>query len=50
MDCWHCNTKLIWGCDHDISEENDAWSIVTNLSCPKCKCHVDVYVPKEPND
>jgi len=50
MDCWHCNTKLIWGSDHDISEENDAWSIVTNLSCPKCKCHVDVYVPKEPND
>ena len=24
MNCWHCNTELIWGGDHDITpEEND---------------------------
>ena len=23
MKCWHCNTELIWGGDHDIEEEND---------------------------
>jgi len=47
MKCWHCNTELIWGGDHDIDEEDDTWSMVTNLSCPTCKCHVDVYLPKE---
>ena len=25
MNCWHCNTKLIWGGDHDIDEENKEW-------------------------
>ena len=47
MNCWHCNTDLIWGGDHDIDEENDAYSIVTNLSCPKCHSIVDVYYPNE---
>ena len=47
MKCWRCNTKLIWGGDHDIEEENEAYSIVTNLSCPKCHSHVDVYYPNE---
>jgi hypothetical protein len=51
MNCWHCNTELIWGGDHDISEE-DGYSyegIVTNLSCPNpnCNSHVDVYLPIE---
>ena len=26
MNCWHCNTELIWGGDHDIEEENDAYN------------------------
>ena len=47
MKCWHCNTKLIWGGDHDIEEENDAYSIVTNLSCPECHSFVEVYYPSE---
>mgnify|MGYP001179770235 FL=1 len=47
MNCWHCKTELIWGGDHDIDEESDTWSIVTNLSCPNCQCQVDVYYPKE---
>ena len=40
MKYWHCNTKLIWGGDHDIEEEE--YSIVTNLSCPNCKSYVDL--------
>jgi len=47
MNCWHCNTELIWGGDHDIEKENEYYNMVTNLSCPKCHCHVDVYHPSE---
>ena len=47
MNCWHCKTELIWGGDHDIEEDCEEYSIVTNLSCPKCNCHVEVYYPKE---
>ena len=47
MNCWHCSTELIWGGDHDIEEENDTYSIVTNLSCPECHSFVEVYYPSE---
>ena len=47
MNCWHCNKELIWGGDHDIEEENDTYSMVTNLSCPKCHSFVEVYYPSE---
>jgi len=40
-------TELIWGADHDIEEESEDYCIVSNLSCPKCGCFVEVYVPKE---
>ena len=46
MNCWHCNTELIWGGDHD-TEDNEVYDIVSNLSCPKCHCHVEVYHPSE---
>ena len=42
MNCWHCQTKLIWGGDHDM-EDDDDYDIVTNLSCPKCNTHIDVF-------
>ena len=47
MNCWHCQTKLIWGGDHDIEEESSSFFMVTNLSCPKCGAFVEVYLPKE---
>ena len=48
MKCWHCNNELIWGADHDLDDEEDSiFCMVTNLSCPKCGSHVDVYFPKE---
>ena len=46
MNCWHCNTKLIWHGDHDIEEENEEFIMETNLSCPKCNSEVLVYLPK----
>ena len=46
MKCWHCETELIWGGDHDIEDNND-YSLVTNLSCPECKCLVEVYLPTD---
>ena len=27
MNCWHCNTELIWGGDHD-TEDNEDYSFV----------------------
>ena len=50
MNCWHCGTELIWGGDHDISDEDEIYDIVTNLHCPKCESHVDVYHRKENNE
>ena len=46
MNCWHCGTELIWGGDHD-TEDNEDYDIVSNLSCPKCHCAVDVWHPSE---
>ena len=46
MNCWHCNTELIWGGDHDI-EDCEEYTIVTNLSCPECDSYVEVYLPKD---
>ena len=47
MKCWHCNTKLIWGGDHDVEEENENYDIVSNLSCPNCHTAVDVWHPSK---
>ena len=44
MNCWHCNTELIWGGDHDIDDlEDSEYDMVTNLTCPKCESYVEVY-------
>ena len=54
MNCWHCDTKLIWGGDHDIDEDETylfgEYSIVTNLSCPECDSYILVYYPREEDD
>ena len=46
MDCWHCNSKLIWGGDNE-TDDGVYYSIVTNLSCPECGSLVLVYSPEE---
>ena len=48
MKCWHCESELIWGGDHDIDDNEPGDSsgvIVTNLSCSneECNTHVEVY-------
>ena len=49
MNCWHCNTELIWGSDFDAEDYGceDEYSIVTNLTCPKCESFVQVYYPNQ---
>ena len=48
MNCWHCNTELIWGGDHDLDDfEESVYSMVTNLSCPRCNSYVEVYYPRQ---
>ncbi len=42
MNCYACNTPLIWGGDHD-REEGSEHLIETNLSCPECGSFVIVY-------
>ena len=48
MNCWQCNTELIWGGDEDCEMLDDTTdvnhTIVTNLSCPKCQSFVLVYL------
>ena len=34
--------ELIYGGDHDISDEDSDYSIISNLSCPKCECFIEV--------
>ena len=48
QNCWHCNSDLIWGGYRDIEEEEGGdFFMVTNLSCPKCDAHVEVYAAKK---
>lgn len=42
MNCYHCQTELIWGGDHD-NDRDDDHLIETNLSCPKCNAFVIVW-------
>ena len=54
MNCWHCNTELIWGADHDLDDDlrpaimDGSYSMVPNLSCPEymggCGAFVEVYI------
>ena len=49
MNCYWCNAELIIGGDIDIEDGMNGYpefSIMTNLSCPKCDSFVEVYLPK----
>ena len=45
MNCCYCKAELVWGGDHD-AEDDSEYSIITNFSCKKCNCYVEVYLPK----
>ena len=55
MNCWHCKTELIWGGDHSLDEgdyplRSGEYSMITNLSCPKCHSFVEVFLPRNAYD
>ena len=55
MNCWHCKTELIWGGDEDLNDEghpknNAEYSMLTNLSCPKCFSLVEIYKRRDAYD
>ena len=43
---WWCGGELIWGGDHDLSEEDPLFDMSSNLSCVECNAHVVYYRPK----
>ena len=51
MNCWRCNTELIWGGDHMVDEVSDelaeVFDIVSNFTCPKCESYVEFYNKKD---
>lgn len=48
MNCWHCQSPLIWGGDHD--DDSEEFAIVSNLSCPNCESFILVYYPRNEDD
>ena len=51
--CWHCNTKLLYGGEHDISQEDEFYESVTYMGCPDCGAHVEIcllYTSPSPRD
>jgi DNA-directed RNA polymerase subunit RPC12/RpoP len=47
VKCWHCRSEVIWSGDYDISEEDEEYDMMTELSCPECNSIIIVYYPKE---
>ena len=48
MKCWHCNSEVIWGGDHDYEDYGmEGEGIVSNLSCSKCSAFYECYLAIE---
>ena len=53
MNCYWCDTELIWGGDHDIEEDMSDYpefSVMTNLSCSKCFSEVKILKKRDAYD
>ena len=54
MNCWHCNTELIWQADHDYEDVYGAPNngIISHLQCPneECNAFVEVFIKLEDNN
>ena len=50
MNCWHCDTKLIWNGDTSMDELNDGeesdYDFFSSFHCPKCDAYVEVFHKK----
>ena len=45
MNCWHCNSEVIWGGDFDFEDYGmDGDGIVSNLTCSNCKAYYECYL------
>ena len=45
MKCCNCESELIWGGDHDYDDYScEGEGIVSNLSCPKDDCNVQLVL------
>ena len=51
MNCWHCNTELIWQADHDLEDVygTPQQGTLTHLICPNesCKAFVEISLQFE---
>ena len=48
MKCWHCNSEVIWGGDHDYEDYGmEGEGIVSNLSCSGCNAFYLCYLGEE---
>ncbi len=46
MNCWHCNTEIIWGGDHDYKDYGyEGKGIVSNFHCPNCQSEYECRLP-----
>ena len=53
MKCYWCDSDLIWGGDIDIDEslpQHEEFSVMTNLSCPRCEAQVEVLKKRDAFD
>tara|TARA_R100000278_G_scaffold81053_1_gene62515 strand:+ start:740 stop:901 length:162 start_codon:yes stop_codon:yes gene_type:complete len=53
MKCWWCDSDLIWGGDIDTDESMptyEEFSVMTNLSCPRCESQVEVLKKRDAYD
>ena len=48
MKCWHCNSEVIWGGDHDYEDYGmEGEGIVSNLSCSGCNALYLCYIGED---
>jgi len=51
MNCWFCQTELIWGCDYSYDDYGlEGEGIIATFSCPKCNSYVEAYSPEQPDE
>ena len=48
MNCWFCNSKLIWNCDYSFEDYGmEGEGIIATLSCSGCNALFEGYLSFE---
>jgi hypothetical protein len=51
MNCWNCNTEMIWNSDIDFDDRGlDGDGYIALHSCPACLTWTETYVPSTVSD